>query len=341
MYALVDCNNFYVSCERVFRPDLLTRPVIVLSNNDGCVVARSNEAKALGIGMGEPYFKIKGLVKQANIQVFSSNYPLYADFSNRVMRLLRQTGALVEVYSIDEAFLHWSPLDDDLVFERIKRLRKHLYQHVGIPTSVGVASTKTLAKLANKEAKKMTSGFFYLEPKAVKPLLKQTKVGALWGIGGRLQRRLQTCGLYDAYHLYQADPHWLKKVFHLPVSRLQQELKGISCIPIETHSQDSKSIVSSRSFSHPFSSILARPSNKACKYSESLTGLGPRIGFKLELLIGNLSPLLLRGKRFKEVFLDGLICRLSSFISKSEKNLDNMPHPAFDAPPHTQSPLTL
>ena len=249
MYALVDCNNFYVSCERVFRPDLLVRPVIVLSNNDGCVVARSNEAKALGIGMGEPYFKIKGLVKQANIQVFSSNYPLYADFSNRVMRLLKQTGALVEVYSIDEAFLNWSSLDDDLVFERIKNLRKHLYQHVGIPTSVGVASTKTLAKLANKEAKKMTSGFFYLEPKAVKPLLKQIEVGALWGIGRRLQRRLQTRGLYDAYQLYQADPHWLKKVFHLPVSRLQQELKGMSCIPIETHSQDSKSIVSSRSFS--------------------------------------------------------------------------------------------
>ena len=167
MFALIDCNNFYASCERVFRPDLINEPILVLSNNDGCVIARSNESKALGIKMGEPYFKIKALCKQRNVQVFSSNFALYGDFSERVMSVIESSWPEVEIYSIDEAFLDLSTMPKDLVQDFCIQLQKKIYQCTGIPTSVGIGETKTLAKVANFISKKSVTPVFSIVKQAL------------------------------------------------------------------------------------------------------------------------------------------------------------------------------
>ncbi len=234
VFALVDCNNFYASCERLFRPELNGRPVVVLSNNDGCVIARSNEAKALGIGMGVPYFQNKTLLQQHNVHVFSSNYALYGDLSHRVMDLLQQMEPEVEIYSIDEAFIGLPVSQARPLTEYGHRLRKRIRQCVGIPVSIGIAPTKTLAKIANRIAKKNLScdGVFDMtghnDPDR---LLASVAVEDVWGIGRQYAEKLNRRGIVNGLQLKNADPAWIRK--HLTVTGLRtvMELQGVSCLP--------------------------------------------------------------------------------------------------------------
>ena len=253
-FALVDCNNFYASCERLFRPELNGQPVVVLSNNDGCIVARSNEAKALGMPMGAPLFKVKHLIARHKIHVFSSNYALYGDLSHRVMDVLRQMEPDVEVYSIDEAFI---ALPVTKVWDRVKyaaELRERVRKHVGIPVSIGIATTKTLAKIANRVAKKEAqfNGVFDLVGNSqIDQVLEKIEVNDVWGIGGRSTEKLNNRGIYTALDLKRADDTWIRKQLTVVGARTVMELNGISCISIENAPACPKSIMTSRSFGHP------------------------------------------------------------------------------------------
>jgi DNA polymerase V len=253
VFALVDCNNFYSSCERLFRPDLNGKPVVVLSNNDGCIVARSNEAKALGIPMGEPLFKVKHLIARHNIHVFSSNYALYGDLSHRVMDVLRQMEPDVAVYSIDEAFIS---LPVTKVWDRVKyaaALRERVRKQVGIPVSIGIATTKTLAKIANRVAKKEAkfNGVCDLAGNSqIDQVLEKTEVNDVWGIGRRSTEKLNNRGIYTALDLKRANEAWVRKQLTVVGARTAMELNGISCISLENAPACPKSIITSRSFGH-------------------------------------------------------------------------------------------
>jgi DNA polymerase V len=258
VFALVDCNNFYVSCERLFRPALNGKPVIVLSNNDGCIVARSNEAKALGIPMGEPLFKVKHLIARHKVHVFSSNYALYGDLSHRVMDVLRQMEPDVEVYSIDEAFIS---LPVTKVWNRVKyaaELRERVRKQVGIPVSIGIATTKTLAKIANRVAKKEAqfNGVFDLAGNSqIDQVLEKTEVNDVWGIGRRSTEKLNNRAIYTALDLKRADETWIRKQLTVVGARTVMELNGVSCIALENAPACPKSIITSRSFGHPVTDI--------------------------------------------------------------------------------------
>lgn len=244
MYALVDCNNFYASCERLFRPDLYHKPIIVLSNNDGCVIARSNEAKALGLKMGEPYFKIKKFCKQNNIEVFSSNYALYGDLSRRVMSEIADAWPDIEIYSIDEAFLDLSalPTRDTFCLE----LQKKILRNTGIPTSIGVGTTKTLAKIANFIAKKeLKTPVFNITDKY--QWLDKIDVSDIWGIGRQWSKQLYQANIHTAGDLVRTDPHWIKNAFNVALQRTQMELSGRACMALDEE-KTKKSIQASRSF---------------------------------------------------------------------------------------------
>ena len=246
MFALVDCNNFYASCERLFRPDLRTQPIIVLSNNDGCVIARSNEAKALGVKMGEPFFKIKNLCRQLNIQVFSSNYALYGDLSHRVMSIIEEAWPEVEVYSIDEAFLDLSTLPRAEHEPFCLTLQQQILKSTGIPTSIGIGPTKTLSKLANVIAKKKLQ-IPVVDIQGGREWLDQLEVGEVWGVGRRWQARLLASGIATAGDLARASPRFLKEQFNVTLLRTAMELTGVSCLALNV-TEPSQSIVSSRSF---------------------------------------------------------------------------------------------
>jgi len=254
MFALIDCNNFYASCERLFRPDLANRPVVVLSNNDGCIIARSNEAKALGIGMGTPYFKQQGLIRKHNIAVFSSNYPLYGDMSQRVMDVLMRLEPDVEIYSIDEAFIRF-PAGSHCDLESYSRFLKATVQkHTGIPVSIGLGPTKTLAKIANRFAKKDPSaaGIFILSDQGhIESLLAKVAVGDIWGIGRRHAARLEQRGIHTALALRNCDDTWIRKQLTVTGLRTTMELRGIPCISLEKAPPAKKSICTSRSFGQP------------------------------------------------------------------------------------------
>ena len=246
MIGLADCNNFYASCERVFNPSIRNKPVIVLSNNDGCVIARSNESKLLGIKMGEPAFKIKGLIKKYNITVFSTNFALYGDLSNRVMEILKSEVKSIEVYSIDEAFLDFS---DFINAERAIAIREKVKRWTGIPISIGLASTKTLAKVANHIAKKHTkNGVFILNNNNLQRILNIFPVEDLWGIGIKYARRLNYAGIYTALQFRDLDTDWIKRNFSINGVRLQDELKGIKHYNIESVLPRKKTICTTRSF---------------------------------------------------------------------------------------------
>ena len=258
VFALVDCNNFYASCERLFRPELIGKPIVVLSNNDGCIVARSNEAKALGIPMGAPLFKMKSLIAKHGVHVFSSNYALYGDLSHRVMDVLRQMECNVEVYSIDEAFLSlpvskiWNRL------EYVAELRERVLKYVGIPVSIGIATTKTLAKIANRVAKKNPQyhGVFdFVGNCQIDQILQGTDVGDVWGIGRRSAEKLNGRGIYTAYDLKRADESWIQKQLTVVGARTVMELNEIPCISLEKAPPCPKSIVTSRTFGHPITDI--------------------------------------------------------------------------------------
>lgn len=251
-FALVDCNNFYASCERVFRPELDHTPIVVLSNNDGCVVARSNEVKALGVPMGVPIFKIKDLIKTHNIQVFSSNYALYGDFSNRIMTILQQHCPDVEVYSIDEAFLKFEFYhnDEQTLLNYCTHLRQIIKQWVGIPVSIGIGTTKTLAKLANHIAKKRTqTGIFSLIHEANhEKILPTIAVDEVWGVGRRYRARLEQHNISTVWQLRNAHQSWIRKEFGVVLLRTVKELNGFPCFQLETPATERKHIVVSRSF---------------------------------------------------------------------------------------------
>lgn len=252
MFALVDCNNFYCSCERVFRPDLEGKPIIVLSNNDGCAIARSEEAKDVGVDMGHPYFKLKPLIKQHNIKVFSSNYTLYADMSWRVTRILHSMVPAVEIYSVDESFLDLTSVNKNFnVLQLAKEIKHKVGQWTGVPVSVGIAPSKALAKVANKFAKKKNRevGVHTLEtPDEIEAILKDTDVKDLWGIGGKLNNKLKAYGINTAYEFTQQPDDWVRTEMSVQGLRLKYELLGISCRPLEKQRERKENITCSRSF---------------------------------------------------------------------------------------------
>ncbi len=250
VFALVDCNNFYVSCERVFNPKLKHQPVVVLSNNDGCIIARSNESKALGIAMGMPYFKIKHFCRQHHIQVYSSNYSLYGDLSQRVMDILKCHVEDVEEYSIDEAFLRFE------IFRQAKdyiiigqQLRNTIAQWVGIPVSIGFAPTKVLAKIANHVAKKQTQSnvFTLLDPQNCQRILSTFPITDIWGIGKKWSQKLNQLGIITAWELRNAPQKIIRRHFNVMMERIILELRGTPCLDLEID-EPRKEIVSSRSF---------------------------------------------------------------------------------------------
>ncbi len=247
--ALIDCNSFYVSCERLFNPKIRKKPVVVLSNNDGCIISRSNEAKALGIKMGEPYFKEKEVIIKNDVQVFSSNYSLYGDISRRVMRTLKRFNSDIEVYSIDEAFLDLSNFSDNEIENVGHEIRSIVLKWTGIPTSIGIAKTKTLSKVANHIAKKKQSGVVSLIGiENVDPILEKVEINDVWGVGKQLTKFYHQNGVYNAKQLKNKSNTWIKKSSNVLSSRTAMELKGIPCIDLETKSSKRKSCVVSRSF---------------------------------------------------------------------------------------------
>lgn len=258
MFALVDCNNFYASCERAFNPYWNNRPVVVLSNNDGCVIARSNEAKALGIKMGVPAYQIKTEIEQYNIGVFSSNYTLYGDMSNRVMSMLSSYSPDVETYSIDEAFLDLSGFDLYNLKEYGESIVRSVTQGTGIPISIGIGSTKTLAKVANKFSKKHKGykGVCIIdtEEKRIKAL-KQTEIGDVWGIGHRHAKRLEKYGVHNAYEFAQMPKAWVRQQMTVVGERTWKELNGEPCIDLELVTPAKKQICTSRAFGQSITEI--------------------------------------------------------------------------------------
>ncbi len=251
-FALIDCNNFYASCERVFEPKLEGKPVVVLSNNDGCIVARSNEAKSLGIKMGVPYFQVKNLVRQNDVVVRSSNYPLYGDMSSRVMRIIAQYSPIQEIYSIDESFIDLQGLPFDLV-NHMQSLRKQVKCWTGIPVCVGIGSTKVLAKLANRIAKKYSrfNGVFDIDTlpyDRYKRLLQSIEVGDLWGIGRQSAKKLRRININSSYDFYRSDIGIIETLLGVNGKRVYRELRGHSCVSIEYIPPTRQQIVSSRSF---------------------------------------------------------------------------------------------
>ena len=247
--ALVDCNSFYVSCERLFNPKIRKKPVVVLSNNDGCIVSRSNEAKALGIKMGEPYFKAKDIIVKNNVHVFSSNYSLYGDLSRRVMRTLKRFNSDIEVYSIDEAFIDLSNFPDNEVENVAQEIRAMVLQWTGIPTSIGIAKTKTLSKVANHIAKKKESGVTSLIGiENIDPILEKVEINDVWGVGKQLTKFYHENGIYNAKQLKNMSNTWIKKSSNVSSSRTAMELRGIPCIDLEKTVSKRKSCVVSRSF---------------------------------------------------------------------------------------------
>ena len=254
MIALADCNNFYASCERLFNPKLEKSPVVVLSNNDGCVIARSEEAKKLGVRMGEPAFKIKNLVERYNISVFSTNFTLYGDLSKRVMNTLSTEVNKMEVYSIDEAFLDFSGFSD---IERAVCLKKKVQMWTGIPVSIGVARTKTLAKIANHIAKKYVSeGVFILDNEdLIRRALNFLSVEEIWGIGKKNANRLKENGICTALQFVEMDSLWIRKTLSINALKIKKELKGEVCYPLLTTSKRRKNICTARSFATEFKEL--------------------------------------------------------------------------------------
>src|ERR1019366_830443 len=252
--ALVDCNNFYISCERMFNPKLEGKPVVVLSNNDGCAVARSNEVKELGIKMGEPWFRMEKLAKQHGIIAFSSNYTLYGDLSARVMSILSNFSPKQEIYSIDECFLDLDGFDPQILMTYGQSIRQAVKRNVGIPVCVGIADTKTLAKLANHCAKKGLAGehgvcdFGRLEEQERNALFASIPVSEVWGVGRRITEKLLTINIETIEDLRRADQEYIRQQFSIVLERTVQELNGIPCIELEEAGTPRQQIMVSRSF---------------------------------------------------------------------------------------------
>ncbi|MFC1599516.1 Y-family DNA polymerase [Patescibacteria group bacterium] len=259
IFALVDCNNFYASCERVFNPKLEGKPIVVLSNNDGVIIARSNEAKALGIKMATPVFKVQDIIDRHKVNVFSSNYVLYGDMSHRVISILKQAAPEVEVYSVDEAFLKLDGIQEDLTkFSR--KICNKILKWTGIPVSIGIADTKTLCKIANELAKKnpQYKGVLDLSGMSdfkIDPYLKRIDISDVWGIGRRLSPMLRVHNIKTARDLKYASDQWIRKCINVLGLKTVHELRGIPCIQLEDNPAPKKSIASTRSFGRPVLSL--------------------------------------------------------------------------------------
>ena len=273
MIALADCNNFYASCERVFNPKLKNKPVIVLSNNDGCVIARSNEAKTLGIKMGEPVFKIKNIIDQNKVYVFSTNFALYGDMSSRVMSLLNDMVPSLEIYSIDEAFLDFDGIRhcDQLVYD----IKAKVQKSTGIPISIGVGKTKTLAKISNYIAKKYCKNnvFIIEENSNFSELFKKIPISKLWGIGNSYSFILNNYGVKTIYDFMCLNESWVQKTMNIVGLKMLRELKGESCFPIDLSPSTKKNISTSRTFKNDISDmrlLKQAVSNHAVRCAEKL-----------------------------------------------------------------------
>ena len=283
MYALVDCNNFFVSCERIFRPQLEGKAVVVLSNNDGCVVARSNESKAMGIKMGTPFFKVRHMVDEGRLTVCSSNYALYGDISGRVMSLLADAVPEIEIYSIDEAFLHLDGIAAEKIPQMCSDLVRKIRQWVGVPVSIGVAPTKTLAKIASHFAKtyKGYKGVCMMETdeKRLKAL-SLTPIADVWGVGRRLAPRMQEKGVVTALDFVGRPRAWVEANFHVNGLRTWEELQGHKCVEEEQHDRR-QSICTSRSFAEMIEDqheLMLRVSDFAAKCAQKLREEGSVAG---------------------------------------------------------------
>lgn len=250
MIGLIDGNNFFASCERVFQPRLNNKPLIILSSNDGCVIARSNEAKALGIQMGTPLFKIKGLLSTHSINLLSSNFALYGDLSRRMMTLIRQTVPHMEISSIDEAFIDMKGLENPL--EMSRQLQQTILQGIGVPTCVGMGNTKTLAKLANHIAKKSGVPVYVLHPHQIP---SHIEVGDVWGVGSQMQEALHARGIRSVVQLQQVDPRWMRQRFSVVGERIVRELQGVRCLLMHQAHDAKQSIQISRSFGRSVTSL--------------------------------------------------------------------------------------
>ena len=254
IFALADGNNFYVSCERCFKPSLRNKPVVVLSNNDGCVIARSNEAKAIGIAMGEPVFKCEALIRKHQVQVYSANFHLYGDMSQRMMSVLSGFSPNLEQYSIDEAFLSLDGFNSQNLIEYGKTIRQKVKRDTGLPVSIGIAPTKTLAKIANRIAKKSAAApaaegvFCFLDQQHIDFWLEKTAVEDVWGIGAGKTETLKRHGIENALQLKQAPDPWIKKNLTVVTLKTVWELRGISCLPLEELTPDKQGIGISRTF---------------------------------------------------------------------------------------------
>lgn len=280
MFALADCNNFFVSCERVFRPDLQGKPVIVLSSNDGCAIARSNEAKALGIKMGEPFFKIRDIVARHGVAVFSGNMALYGDMSQRVRWVLKEFAPSIEIYSIDEAFLDLRSMTDVDFDVYAKEISAKCWKYTSIPVSVGIAPTKTLAKIASKLCKqypKLKGGCYMYRHEDVEKVLRKYCIEDVWGIGRRSASKLKSRGVYTAYEFIQLPEVVVKSMLGITGVRTWKELQGFSCIEFEDGFEASQSICVSRSFSseiYNVKELQEQVANFAASMAETLRKQG-------------------------------------------------------------------
>jgi DNA polymerase V len=258
IFALIDCNNFYASCERIFNPALEKKPVVVLSNNDGCIISRSNEAKAIGIPMGAPLFEMQTVIKKHDVKVLSSNYALYGDMSQRVMTTLMEFSPDIEIYSIDEAFLSLNGFEHKDLTAYARVIRETVKQRTGIPVSIGIGSTKTLAKVANKTSKKnlaLQNVFDLVNYPSIDHILEKMPVENVWGIGRSLSKMLNRNGIMNALQLKNLPDTWIKKNMTVVGHRLVWELRGISCLPLDMVVPPKKGIMCSRSFGKPVTKL--------------------------------------------------------------------------------------
>jgi DNA polymerase V len=326
MFLLIDCNNFYASCERVFNPKLEGKAVVVLSNNDGCIVARSNEAKALKIDMGQPYFKIKDILAKNEVAVLSSNYALYGDMSSRVMSILSEYSDKIEIYSIDEAFLEVPDWSGKELYEYGLEIKNRVYRETGIPVSVGIAPNKTLAKVANElvkidnkrelrlvldkdenniRLKSNYAGCLVLggnrTPEQMDNFLSQLEVGDVWGVGRRYAKKFQSYGILTAKDLKNTDLEWIKKQTNTLGMQMIMELRGQKCFPLELNPVPKKSIVSSRSFGEPITSLESMQQAVA----SHATKLGEKLR-KQEGLTQNITVFIMNNRFQRESYYFGI-----------------------------------
>lgn len=293
MIALVDCNNFFVSCERLFRPDLKNRPVLVLSSNDGCVVARSNEVKELGVAMGVPYFKVKEIVERHNIQCFSSNFLLYSSMSQRIMSALEGYAPEIEIYSIDEAFMDITNISIQNFSTWGDALQADIARSIGMPVSVGVAPTKTLAKLAGSYAKMHQRTCVLdrnIDQKQYEAVLSETPVEAVWGVGRRIAEKLRQVGIRSAWQLSKASKTWMHQKFGIQGVRMLAELDGEVAYSLEEQHAPQKSLMASRSFGHTtksyheletaVASFASQAAYRLRKNNQTTTSLGVYLRYK-------------------------------------------------------------